>query len=52
MFTFAGISFIYNPMKMGLVGFYQPKFDAGRWLDYVETLRPTQTACSCPRSRS
>jgi acyl-CoA synthetase (AMP-forming)/AMP-acid ligase II len=41
MFTFAGISFIYNPMKMGLVGFYQPKFDAGRWLDYVETLRPT-----------
>jgi acyl-CoA synthetase (AMP-forming)/AMP-acid ligase II len=41
MFTFAGISFIYNPMKMGLVGFYQPKFDAGRWLEYVETLRPT-----------
>jgi acyl-CoA synthetase (AMP-forming)/AMP-acid ligase II len=41
MFTFAGIAFIYNPMKMGLVGFYQPKFDAGRWLDYVETMRPT-----------
>lgn len=41
MFTFAGISFIYNPMKMGLVGFYQPRFDAGRWLEYVERERPT-----------
>jgi acyl-CoA synthetase (AMP-forming)/AMP-acid ligase II len=41
MFTFAGISFIYNPMKMGLVGCYQPRFDAGRWLDYVERQRPT-----------
>jgi len=41
MFTFAGIAFIYNPMKMGLVGFYQPRFDAGRWLDYVEQERPS-----------
>ncbi len=41
MFTFAGISFIYNPMKMGLAGFYQPHFDAGRWLRYVEEERPT-----------
>jgi acyl-CoA synthetase (AMP-forming)/AMP-acid ligase II len=41
MFTFAGIAFIYNPMKMGLVGFYQPRFDAGRWLDYVEGERPS-----------
>jgi acyl-CoA synthetase (AMP-forming)/AMP-acid ligase II len=41
MFTFAGIAFIYNPMKMGLVGFYQPRFDGGRWLDYVERERPT-----------
>src|SRR4029450_10813747 len=41
MFTFAGIAFVYNPMKMGLRGFYQPKFDAGRWLQYVETERPT-----------
>ncbi len=40
MFTFAGIAFIYNPMKMGLIGFYQPRFDAGRWLDYVERERP------------
>ena len=41
MFTFAGIAFVYNPMKMGLRGFYQPKFDAGRWLAYVESERPT-----------
>jgi acyl-CoA synthetase (AMP-forming)/AMP-acid ligase II len=39
MFTFAGIAFIYNPMKLGLVGLYQPHFDAG-------------SACSCPRSPS
>ena len=40
MFTFAGIAFIYNPMKMGLVGLYQARFDAGRWLEYVEHERP------------
>ncbi len=41
MFTFAGISFIYNPMKMGLTGLYQPKFDAGRWLTYVAAEHPS-----------
>jgi acyl-CoA synthetase (AMP-forming)/AMP-acid ligase II len=40
LFTFAGISFIFNPMKMGLAGLYLPKFDAGRWLEIVETERP------------
>jgi fatty-acyl-CoA synthase len=40
MFTFAGIAFIYNPMKMGLVGLYLPKFDAGRWLGLVAEERP------------
>lgn len=40
MFTFAGIAFIYNPMKMGLVGLYLPKFDAARWLRIVEDERP------------
>ena len=40
LFTFAGISFIYNPMKMGMVGLYLPKFDAGRWLAIVENERP------------
>ncbi|HEU5300953.1 MAG TPA: AMP-binding protein [Acidimicrobiia bacterium] len=43
LFTFAGIAFIYNPMKMGLTALYHPKFDAGRWLRYVETERPTHT---------
>ncbi len=41
MFTFAGIAFIYNPMKMGLVGLYLPKFDADRWFDLVATEQPT-----------
>jgi len=40
LFTFAGIAFIYNPMKMGLTGWYLPRFDAGRWLDIVELERP------------
>src|SRR4029077_15798908 len=40
LFTFAGISSVYNPMKLGLTGLFQPKFDAGRWLDYVERERP------------
>jgi acyl-CoA synthetase (AMP-forming)/AMP-acid ligase II len=41
MFTFAGIAFIYNPMKMGLVGLYLPRFDASRWMDLVSTEQPT-----------
>jgi acyl-CoA synthetase (AMP-forming)/AMP-acid ligase II len=40
MFTFAGIAFIYNPMKMGLHGMYLPKFDAERWLRIVAEERP------------
>ncbi len=40
LFTFAGIGFIYNPMQLGLFGVYQPKFDAGRWLEIVNELRP------------
>ncbi len=40
LFTFAGIGFIYNPMQLGLVGVYQPRFDATRWLEVVEQLRP------------
>jgi acyl-CoA synthetase (AMP-forming)/AMP-acid ligase II len=41
LFTFAGIAFIYNPMKMGLVGLYLPKFDVSRWFEIVERERPT-----------
>jgi acyl-CoA synthetase (AMP-forming)/AMP-acid ligase II len=41
LFTFAGIGFVYNPMKMGMGGLYQAKFDAGRWLEYVSRWHPT-----------
>ena len=40
LFTFAGIAFIYNPMKMGLAGLYLPKFDVDRWFDVVERDKP------------
>lgn len=43
LFTFAGIAFIYNPMKLGLAGWYLPRFDAGRWLGIVENERPVMT---------
>jgi acyl-CoA synthetase (AMP-forming)/AMP-acid ligase II len=41
LFTFAGISFIFNPMKMGMCGLYLPKFDAAEWLRIVGRERPT-----------
>ena len=41
LFTFAGISFVYNPMKLGMTGLYQPQFDAARWIRAVEEDRPT-----------
>ena len=40
LFTFAGIALVYTPMKMGLKVIYQPRFDAGRWLQVVEEQRP------------
>jgi acyl-CoA synthetase (AMP-forming)/AMP-acid ligase II len=40
LFTFAGMSFIYNPMKMGMFGLYMPKFDVDRWFDVMERERP------------
>ncbi len=40
LFTFAGMSFIFNPMKMGLSGLYMPKFDVDRWFDVVEHDKP------------
>lgn len=43
LFTFAGISSIYNPMKLGMTGLYQPRFDAGAWLEHVEVRRPSAT---------
>jgi len=40
LFTFAGIASVYNPMKLGMTGLYQARFDAGAWLDEVERRRP------------
>ncbi len=40
VFTFAGLGFIYNPMKTGMTVLYLPKFDAGRWLEIVARERP------------
>ena len=40
MFTFAGLAFVYNPMKLGLRGIYMPRFDAGRWLEVVAAEHP------------
>ena len=40
MFTFAGISLVYTPMKFGLQVVYLPRFDADRWLRVVEEERP------------
>jgi acyl-CoA synthetase (AMP-forming)/AMP-acid ligase II len=34
------MSFIFNPMKMGLAGLYMPKFDVERWFDVVERDKP------------
>ena len=41
LFTFAGISFLYNPMKMGMRGLFLARFDVDRWFDAVRTHRPT-----------
>jgi acyl-CoA synthetase (AMP-forming)/AMP-acid ligase II len=40
LFTFAGISCVYNPMKLGMTGMYQARFDAGAWIEAVERCRP------------
>jgi acyl-CoA synthetase (AMP-forming)/AMP-acid ligase II len=40
-FTFAGIASVYNPMKLGMTALYQPRFDAGAWMEHVERHRPS-----------
>jgi acyl-CoA synthetase (AMP-forming)/AMP-acid ligase II len=40
LFTFAGISCVYNPMKLGMTGLYQARFDTNAWIDVVEQQRP------------
>ncbi len=41
LFTFAGLSFVFNPMKLGMRCCYFSRFDADEWFDAVETRRPT-----------
>lgn len=35
-FTFAGLSFIFIPPRLGFTGIYLPRFDADTWLSLVE----------------
>jgi acyl-CoA synthetase (AMP-forming)/AMP-acid ligase II len=35
-FTFAGLSFLFVPMRLGFTGIYLPRFDAGTWLEVAE----------------
>ena len=39
--TTAGLSFVYNPMKMGMAGLFLPRFDVDAWIDAVAQHRPT-----------
>jgi acyl-CoA synthetase (AMP-forming)/AMP-acid ligase II len=38
--TFAGLAFVYAPMKLGMTCVYQPRFDVDEWLDFVESEGP------------
>lgn len=40
VFTFAGLGFIYNPMKLGMTVLHLPSFDPETWCSVVETDRP------------
>jgi acyl-CoA synthetase (AMP-forming)/AMP-acid ligase II len=41
MFTFAGLTFVFQPMRMGMRTLYMPKFDTEAWAREVETRRPS-----------
>ena len=38
--TFAGLAFVYQPMRMGMRAMYMAKFDPARWVELVETYKP------------
>ena len=38
--TTSGALLVYGPMRGGMSGWYQPRFDAGRWISLVEARRP------------
>ena len=38
--TFAGLAFVYAPMKLGMTCVYEPRFDADEWLAFIESDAP------------
>jgi acyl-CoA synthetase (AMP-forming)/AMP-acid ligase II len=40
MFTFAGLTFVYQPMRMGMSTLYLPKFTTSDWLRLVNDEKP------------
>jgi acyl-CoA synthetase (AMP-forming)/AMP-acid ligase II len=40
VFTFAGLTFVYQPLRMGMSTLYLPKFSVADWLRLLETERP------------
>jgi acyl-CoA synthetase (AMP-forming)/AMP-acid ligase II len=40
MFTFSGMTFVYQPMRMGMYTLYLAKFDTAAWLRLIETAKP------------
>jgi acyl-CoA synthetase (AMP-forming)/AMP-acid ligase II len=40
VFTFAGLTFVYQPLRMGMSTLYLPKFGVTDWLRLLETERP------------
>ncbi|MGH9097281.1 MAG: class I adenylate-forming enzyme family protein [Acidimicrobiales bacterium] len=38
--TTSGALLVHGPMRGGLIGWYQPRFDPGQWLSLVELHRP------------
>ncbi len=39
--TTSGALLVYGPMRSGMSGWYQGRFDAGQWISIVERRRPT-----------
>jgi acyl-CoA synthetase (AMP-forming)/AMP-acid ligase II len=40
LFTFAGLTTVSTPMRLGMTALYLPRFDAGTWIDHVEQYQP------------
>jgi fatty-acyl-CoA synthase len=40
LFSFAGLTAVFTPMKLGMTALYLPRFEPGRWIATVEERRP------------